>query len=95
MENFLLIRYEVQASSDEVDNWFSKAVGRHCTLIRNTGSQSHSCPIRDKSPGICRDIATSLNFVNEAQFLLISEESVADLNNRLRSSTYCAPAFII
>ncbi|XP_022865528.1 molybdenum cofactor sulfurase isoform X2 [Olea europaea var. sylvestris] len=78
-------RYEVQASSDEVDNWFSKAVGRHCTLIRNTGSQSHSCPIRDKSPGICRDIATSLNFVNEAQFLLISEESVADLNNRLRS----------
>lgn len=78
-------RYEVQASSDEVDDWFSKAVGRHCTLIRNTGSQSHSCPIRNKSPGICRDLATSLNFVNEAQFLLISEESVGDLNTRLRS----------
>ncbi|KAL2495750.1 Molybdenum cofactor sulfurase [Forsythia ovata] len=78
-------RYEVQAYGDEIDNWFSKAVGRHCTLVRSSGSQSNLRPNGNKSPGTCRDFATSLNFVNEAQFLLISEESVADLNNRLRT----------
>lgn len=36
---------------------------------------------------MCRDVETRLNFVNEAQLLLISEESIADLNNRLSSST--------
>lgn len=36
--------------------------------------------------GMCRDVETRLNFVNEAQFLLTLEESVSDLNNRLRSS---------
>lgn len=35
---------------------------------------------------MCRDVGARLNFVNEAQFLLVSEESIADLNSRLKSS---------
>lgn len=35
---------------------------------------------------MCRDVGARLNFVNEAQFLLISEESIADLNSRLKSN---------
>ncbi|XP_075093077.1 molybdenum cofactor sulfurase isoform X2 [Nicotiana tabacum] len=33
-----------------------------------------------------RDVGAKLNFVNEAQFLLVSEESIADLNSRLKSN---------
>lgn len=32
---------------------------------------------------MCRDTWGKLNFVNEAQLLLVSEESVGDLNSRL------------
>lgn len=35
---------------------------------------------------MCRDLGSRLNFVNEAQFLLVSEESIADLNSRLKSN---------
>ncbi|XP_059284298.1 molybdenum cofactor sulfurase isoform X1 [Lycium ferocissimum] len=79
-------RYEVRSYNNEVDNWFSKAIGRPCTLLRNSGSQSFSCIDKNGSPGMCRDVGAKLNFVNEAQFLLVSEESVADLNSRLKSS---------
>ncbi|PIN09782.1 Molybdenum cofactor sulfurtransferase [Handroanthus impetiginosus] len=34
---------------------------------------------------MCREMEMRLNFVNEAQFLLVSEASVADLNDRLKS----------
>jgi molybdenum cofactor sulfurtransferase len=37
---------------------------------------------------MCRDGQSRLNFSNEAQFLLISEESVSDLNNRISSSMF-------
>ncbi|KAK4493014.1 hypothetical protein RD792_000013 [Penstemon davidsonii] len=74
-----LNRYEVQFYRNEIDIWFSNAVGRPCTLVRSSGSQNNTCLNRR-----CRDVEIRLNFVNEAQFLLISEESVADLNHRLR-----------
>ncbi|KAA8527170.1 hypothetical protein F0562_008601 [Nyssa sinensis] len=84
-------RYEAQGYNDEVNIWFSKAVGRPCTLLRCSGSKSYFSLNKGGSVGICRDVETRLNFVNEAQFLLISEESVSDLNNRLSSSIQRPP----
>lgn len=83
---FDLSRYEVRSYNNEVDIWFSNAIGRPCTLLRSSGSQSYSCINKNGSPGMCRDVGARLNFVNEAQFLLVSEESIADLNSRLKSS---------
>ncbi|KAK6149517.1 hypothetical protein DH2020_017042 [Rehmannia glutinosa] len=83
-------RYEVQGYCNEVDIWFSNAVGRSCTLVRSYASQNHMCA-QSRSIRMCRDVDTRLNFVNEAQFLLISEESIADLNNRLRSKKHNGP----
>lgn len=44
-----------------------------------------------KNGGMRRDMQSRVTFANEAQFLLISEESVSDLNNRISSSMslYC------
>ncbi|KAL0443167.1 UNVERIFIED_CONTAM: Molybdenum cofactor sulfurase [Sesamum latifolium] len=81
-------RYEVQGYGNEVDTWFSNAVGRPCTLVRSYAFQNHMCSNKNRNMGMCRDLEARLNFVNEAQFLLISEESVADLNNRLRSKLH-------
>ncbi|THG16873.1 hypothetical protein TEA_020607 [Camellia sinensis var. sinensis] len=78
-------RYKVRGYDNEVDTWFSNAVGRPCTLLRCLGSKNSLCLNKAKKEGMCRDLETKLNFVNEAQFLLISEESVSDLNNRLSS----------
>ncbi|PHU17699.1 hypothetical protein BC332_13394 [Capsicum chinense] len=33
-------RYEVRSYNTEVDIWFSKAIGRPCTLLRNFGSSA-------------------------------------------------------
>ncbi|KAK2972001.1 hypothetical protein RJ640_005021 [Escallonia rubra] len=79
-------RYDVHGYGNEVDIWFGHAVGRPCNLIRNSGSKSYLCSNK-RTGGICRDVETTLSFVNEAPFLLISEESVSDLNNRLSSDT--------
>ncbi|XP_058218468.1 molybdenum cofactor sulfurase isoform X1 [Rhododendron vialii] len=79
-------RYEVRGYDNEVSIWFSNAVGRPCTLLRCSGSKNSFCPERGNTKGMCRDVETKLNFVNGAQLLLISEESVSDLNNRLSSN---------
>ncbi|XP_057461598.1 molybdenum cofactor sulfurase isoform X2 [Actinidia eriantha] len=80
-------RYKVQGYDSEVDIWFSNAVGRPCTLLRcSSASKNSLCLNRAKNEVTCRDVRTKLNFVNEAQFLLISEESVFDLNNRLSAN---------
>lgn len=77
-------RYEVLGYDNKIDAWFSNAVGRPCYLLRSS-SGSGICLNKSKSMGICRDVNTRLNFVNEAQLLLISEESVSNLNHRLNS----------
>ncbi|XP_027064091.1 molybdenum cofactor sulfurase isoform X1 [Coffea arabica] len=79
-------RYEVEVYHDEIDSWFSDAVGRPCTLLRCSGQQGYACSNRNRISRLCRDLETKMNFVNEAQFLLVSEESVNDLNARLRSN---------
>ncbi|XP_021731765.1 molybdenum cofactor sulfurase-like isoform X1 [Chenopodium quinoa] len=78
-------RYEVQSYDQEVNSWFSNAIARPCILWRSSAS---NCYINKQgNAGMCRDVESSLNFVNEAQFLLISEASVMDLNDRLKSKT--------
>ncbi|KAF7824910.1 molybdenum cofactor sulfurase isoform X1 [Senna tora] len=78
-------RYKVDSYNEEIDAWFSKAIGKPCTLLRNSSS-NHDCMLSEAKDAItCRDAKSKLNFANEAQFLLVSEESVLDLNDRLSS----------
>lgn len=84
-------RYEVQVYGDDVDAWFSNAIGRPCTLLRGSGldgSKRYPCSKRNQSIGMCNNAKSKLNFVNEAQLLLISEQSVSDLNTRLSTSMF-------
>ncbi|GAB4854748.1 Molybdenum cofactor sulfurase [Ancistrocladus abbreviatus] len=77
-------RYEVCCYNEEVDCWFSNAIGRPCVLFRCSNS---TYTLNKKGRlGMCRDVEAKLNFVNEAQFLLISEASLSDLNLRLCSN---------
>ncbi|KAJ4705834.1 Molybdenum cofactor sulfurase [Melia azedarach] len=80
-------RYEVHGYTNEVDSWFSKAIGRPCSLLRCLRPKSRGCMNKSKSSGMCRDLDSKLNFTNEGQFLLISDESISDLNSRLSSKT--------
>ncbi|XP_013587006.1 PREDICTED: molybdenum cofactor sulfurase isoform X1 [Brassica oleracea var. oleracea] len=68
-----------------INCWFTNAIGRQCKLLQYSSSTSKHCLNRNKSPGLCRVLESNINFANEAQFLLISEESVADLNIRLEA----------
>ncbi|KAF5477378.1 hypothetical protein F2P56_004025 [Juglans regia] len=77
-------RYEGRSYNNEVNIWFSQAVGRPCCLLRC--SMSNYYLNNSRCVGMCRDVQSRLNFVNEAQFLLISKESVSDLNDRLSSN---------
>ncbi|KAL8144553.1 hypothetical protein V2J09_017585 [Rumex salicifolius] len=75
-------RYEVLCYDEHVNSWFSDAVGRPCMLFRCSIPKHYS---NKRYTNTCRDVETTLSFVNEAQFLLISEVSITDLNNRLCS----------
>lgn len=79
-------RYEVQGYDSKVNLWFTKAIGRPCALVRCFGSKNSYCINKNARVSMCRDVQSKLNFVNEAQLLLISEESVQDLNNRIISN---------
>ncbi|XP_062229533.1 molybdenum cofactor sulfurase [Phragmites australis] len=79
-------RYEVQSYDDKVNTWFSEAIGRPCTFMRCSSSKYRSCTITGRRDRLCRDTRSKLSFVNEGQLLLISEESISDLNSRLSSS---------
>ncbi|KAG2679697.1 hypothetical protein I3760_11G063500 [Carya illinoinensis] len=76
-------RYEGRSYNNEVNIWFSQAVGQPCCLLRC--SMSNYYLNNSRCVGMCRDVQSRLNFVNEAQFLLISKESVSDLNDRISS----------
>ncbi|XP_047326781.1 molybdenum cofactor sulfurase isoform X2 [Impatiens glandulifera] len=79
-------RYNGQHYNDEVDSWFSSAIGRPCTLERSISSNERSCMNKARRGGNSTDMEAKLNFVNEAQFLLISEASISELNNRIDSN---------
>lgn len=89
--HYLLVRFEAQGYTNEVNNWFSLAIGRTCCLLRYSMSNDYLLLNKCKNGGMRRDMQSRVTFANEAQFLLISEESVSDLNNRISSSMslYC------
>ncbi|CAH2037341.1 unnamed protein product [Thlaspi arvense] len=74
---------ESHSEETRINSWFTSAIGRQCKLLQYCSSTFKHCLNRNKSHGLCRDLESNINFANEAQFLLISEESVADLNRRL------------
>ncbi|XP_078166867.1 molybdenum cofactor sulfurase (LOS5) (ABA3) isoform X1 [Carex rostrata] len=81
-------RYQVHGYDDDINAWFSRAINRLCTLVRCTSSSSkyHLCnsnPVQSKA--MCRENRSLLSFANEAQLLLVSDDSVLDLNSRLCS----------
>ncbi|KAL9409896.1 hypothetical protein AB3S75_048173 [Citrus x aurantiifolia] len=78
-------RYEVLGYADEVNLWFSKAIGRPCSLLQCFSPKFRVCLNKRGDTVMCRDLESRLNFTNEAQFLLVSEESVSDLNSKLSS----------
>ncbi|KAL5545083.1 hypothetical protein UlMin_008867 [Ulmus minor] len=78
-------RYEVQGHDNEVNNWFSNAIGRPCILSRCFSSNYNLCLDERKTMGMSRIVQNIFNFANEAQFLLVSEESISDLNHRLNT----------
>jgi len=77
----------VQSYGDKVNSWFSEAIGRPCTFVRCSSSKYRSCTINGRRDRLCRDTRSKLSFVNEGQLLLVSEDSISDLNSRLSSST--------
>ncbi|ESR35451.1 Molybdenum cofactor sulfurase [Citrus sinensis] len=81
-------RYEVLGYADEINLWFSKAIGRPCSLLQCFSPTFRVCLNKRGDTVMCRDLESRLNFTNEAQFLLVSEESVSDLNSKLSSSMF-------
>ncbi|XP_027356558.1 molybdenum cofactor sulfurase isoform X2 [Abrus precatorius] len=79
-------RYKAYSYNSEIDAWFSEAVGKPCTLLRYSNSNQDSVLNKINGAARCRDTKNKLNFANEGQFLLVSEESVSDLNKRLSSN---------
>ncbi|XP_074573005.1 molybdenum cofactor sulfurase isoform X1 [Curcuma longa] len=79
-------RYKVQSYNNEVNRWFAEAIAWPCTFVRCSSSEFQSCNNTRGRGKTCRDTWGKLNFVNEAQLLLVSEESVCDLNSRLNST---------
>ncbi|MED6130548.1 Molybdenum cofactor sulfurase [Stylosanthes scabra] len=88
MEELVLYgqRYKVYNYSKETNVWFSEAIGKPCTLFRYSSTEHDFMLNKTNGVATCRDTKSVLNFPNEAQFLLISEESVSDLNRRLCSA---------
>ncbi|KAH9646372.1 Molybdenum cofactor sulfurase [Citrus sinensis] len=80
-------RYEVLGYADEINLWFSKAIGRPCSLLQCFSPTFRVCLNKRGDTVMCRDLESRLNFTNEAQFLLVSEESVSDLNSKLKADT--------
>ncbi|KAG4990095.1 hypothetical protein JHK87_023552 [Glycine soja] len=78
-------RYEVYSYDNETNSWFSEAIGKTCSLLRYSSFDQDFMLNKIKGAATCRDPKNKLNFANEAQFLLVSEESVSDLNRRLSS----------
>ncbi|CAK8575226.1 unnamed protein product [Lathyrus sativus] len=78
-------RYKVYSYNNETNAWFSEAVGRPCTLLRYSGSNHEFVLNNTKDVVSCKDTNSAVSFANEGQFLLVSEESVSDLNKRLCS----------
>ncbi|KAE9620929.1 putative molybdenum cofactor sulfurtransferase [Lupinus albus] len=78
-------RYKVYSYSNEANVWFSQAIGKPCTFLRYSSCDHDFLLNKTNGEATCRDAKNMLSFANEGQFLLVSEESVSDLNKRLSS----------
>ncbi|KAJ7535046.1 hypothetical protein O6H91_12G016300 [Diphasiastrum complanatum] len=76
-----------------ISQWFSKALGLPCTLVRRKlkSRKIHFRPdVLARNPfqrnGVDAEQAKEMGFANEGQFLLVSKASLDDLNRRLSFS---------
>ncbi|XP_078437514.1 molybdenum cofactor sulfurase (LOS5) (ABA3) isoform X2 [Wolffia australiana] len=76
-------RFGVQEYGNKVNQWLSLAISRPCFLIRRDFKFKDPMN-KEITEAACRDATQELNFVNEAQLLLISSDSIGDLNNRIK-----------
>ena len=79
------LKFEVQSNE-----WFTQALGVSCTLVRRKSAEHSRTGHTTNAKGYKVSAAGEDNgrsFANEAQFLLVSQASVDDLNWRLSSST--------
>ncbi|KAL2641505.1 hypothetical protein R1flu_009092 [Riccia fluitans] len=74
----------------DASRWFSQALGISCNLIRRQAKSRFS---RRRGPvfsvgvtGMTEEGEKELSFANEGQFLLVSQDSVDDLNLRLNAA---------
>ncbi|EFJ25003.1 hypothetical protein SELMODRAFT_173762 [Selaginella moellendorffii] len=65
----------------EISEWFTKALGLRCNLVRKGVENTRVC--RWRNPEHSPEGGDKLSFANEGQFLLLSEASVEDLNARI------------
>ena len=86
-----MLRYKVYSYNNETNAWFTKAIGRPCTLLRYSGSTHDFVLDRTKDIVTCKDTNSAVSFANEGQYLLVSEQSVSDLNKRLCSGIFLYP----
>ncbi|CAL0328717.1 unnamed protein product [Lupinus luteus] len=78
-------RYKVYSYSNETNVWFSQAIGKPCTFLRYSSCDQDFLLNKTNGAAACRGAKSMLSFANEGQFLLVSEESVSDLNKRISS----------
>lgn len=98
-EDLRLCGYRAQGKGygAEVNEWFSKALGCPCTLIRRENNGISGCveaaygsKMRSRYMSLNGNVGKELSFVNEGQLLLVSKSSVRDLNSILQSRTNIA-----
>lgn len=78
-----------------IQNWFYKVLGRQCLLVRKLSHRlrsSHNRAVKpSESPACAPRNGSSISFANESQFLILSCESIDQLNERLaRRETECS-----
>lgn len=71
---------------DEAAEWFSAVLPRPCRLVRIGSSYSRKAPLQEIAQAHRSDNAPEISFTDAFPTLLISEESLADLNVRLPES---------
>ncbi|OIV98987.1 hypothetical protein TanjilG_29390 [Lupinus angustifolius] len=81
-------RYKVYSYSNETNVWFSQAIGKPCTFLRYSSCDQDFLLNKTNGAAACRGAKSMLSFANEGQLLLVSKESVSDLNKRLSSDVH-------
>ena len=70
-------------AGDEAAEWFSAVLGRRSRLVRTGESYTRKVPSEEKAQQHRPHYSSEISFTDAFPTLLTSEESLADLNNRL------------